>query len=74
MSGVIDEDGTQWEHCSLCSKFVRIEELKYEEPSINHPYGLDLCNRCARIREHVLPDNIIRAGHATYIQLELPKE
>jgi hypothetical protein len=27
MSGVIDRDGTQWEHCNGCAKLVRINDL-----------------------------------------------
>lgn len=58
MSGVIDEDGTQWEHCNGCTgegtedfsergKWVRIEDLTYEKPSEKYPYGRDLCFDCA---------------------------
>ena len=51
MSGVIDEDGTQWEHCNDCGKFVRIEHLRYKQPSPANPYGLDLCSRCFKKHE-----------------------
>jgi hypothetical protein len=29
MSGVIDSDGTQWEHCNGCGEFVRMDDLLY---------------------------------------------
>src|SRR5438309_6822465 len=29
MSGVIDKDGQQWEHCNGCDEFVKIEDLLY---------------------------------------------
>jgi len=51
MSGVIDDDGTQWEHCNVCRKFVRIQDLEYEDPSPEHKYGLDLCPKCASGRQ-----------------------
>lgn len=58
MSGVIDSDGVQWEHCNGCKgedtpdfsergKWVRIDELRYEPPSEQHPHGRDLCPDCA---------------------------
>lgn len=46
MSGVIDGAGVQWEHCSACHKFVRIENLGYEPPSATYEYGRDLCITC----------------------------
>jgi hypothetical protein len=46
MSGVIDEQG-QWEHCMSCREFVLIQELLYEKPSKEFPYGRDLCASCA---------------------------
>ena len=48
MSGVIDKSGQQWEHCNECGKFVRIQWLRYEKPSIQFPCGRDLCRDCAR--------------------------
>jgi sarcosine oxidase delta subunit len=46
MSGVIDSSGQQWEHCNGCTKFVRIQELGYEQPSHKFRYGRDLCPDC----------------------------
>jgi hypothetical protein len=46
MSGVIDEDGQQWERCNGCARFVRFEELKYEQPTTRFRYGRDLCRAC----------------------------
>ena len=46
MSGVIDENGVQWEHCTECLGWVRYEDLKYEAPTTQHPHGRDLCPRC----------------------------
>lgn len=47
MAGVIDDSGQQWEHCSLCGKFVKVEELWYEVPNKRFRFGRDLCKRCA---------------------------
>ncbi|MGV0986778.1 MAG: hypothetical protein ACOYB2_19700 [Limnohabitans sp.] len=59
MSGVIDENGVQWEHCNVCGAFVRIEELLYEDPTPAHPYGLDVCPTCAPGRK-VRPQDLVR--------------
>lgn len=48
MSGVIDADGTQWEHCVHCRAFININELLYESPSEQFKYGRDLCWKCAK--------------------------
>lgn len=45
MSGVII-DGVQWEHCTNCAKWVRIDNLGYEPPTPEHEYGRDLCIAC----------------------------
>ena len=48
MSGVILEDGVQWEHCNHCGGWVRFDEIisgpspKWPE----HPF-VDLCPDCA---------------------------
>lgn len=46
MSGVIDKDGTQWEHCNGCGKMVRLEDLGYAPPTAKHKHGQDLCLSC----------------------------
>jgi hypothetical protein len=46
MAGVIDPDGTQWEKCHECGKWVRIETLCFEPPSKQFEYGRDLCQEC----------------------------
>jgi len=46
MSGVIDEDGQQWEHCHACGGWEQIELLTYEEPTEEFEYGRDLCVPC----------------------------
>jgi len=46
MSGVIDERGQQWERCCGCLGWKRIEDLGYVQPSVHHPYGIDLCVEC----------------------------
>jgi hypothetical protein len=46
MSGVIDEHGQQWEHCSVCTGWVRIEDLGYEPPSPQFTCGRDICLKC----------------------------
>jgi hypothetical protein len=75
MSGVLDDNGIQWEHCNICSKWVDIDYLMYEEPTTDHPYGLDLCHECSLEREDKA-NRVIRAGQPTkvYFQIPLPKE
>jgi len=46
MSGVILEDGVQWEHCNVCAKWVRLDNLGYMKPSKKNPYGLNICMDC----------------------------
>ena len=43
MSGVVDKNGVQWERTNCCGHFVRIDLLKYEQPSEEHKYGRDIC-------------------------------
>lgn len=47
MSGVVTKDG-QWEHCNNCGKFVKLEDLLYEQPSKQFKCGRDLCSKCAK--------------------------
>ena len=56
MSGVIDGNGQQWEHCGVCQEFVRIQDLLYEEPSTQFPHGLDICENCAALP---LPQRVV---------------
>jgi hypothetical protein len=47
MSGVVDDDGQQWEHCNGCGKFFRFpQNLGYEKPTAAHSSGRDLCVKC----------------------------
>ena len=46
MSGVIDENGIQWEHCNCCSKFARLDNLGYEPPTTEFKHGRDICLAC----------------------------
>lgn len=48
MSGVIDENGQQWERCNRCSDWVRFQELHFEEPSDAYDCGRDLCGDCVQ--------------------------
>lgn len=61
MSGVIDDNGQQWEHCNICNKFIEIEKLYYIQPTVDHPYGLDACRGCysKHLTKHI---NILRQG------------
>lgn len=47
MSGVIMADGTQWEHCSHCNGWVKIQDLYYLLPNPDFHCGLDLGVCCA---------------------------
>jgi hypothetical protein len=43
MSGVIDKDGQQWEHCHTCNDFVRFpQNLGYTKD-----YTAHICLTCA---------------------------
>jgi hypothetical protein len=53
MSGVIDDRGVQWEHCSLCHKFVRLTNLGYVPPHIHPPYGQDICMECTNMHPQI---------------------
>lgn len=46
MAGVVDKDGVQWERCSCCSTFKRLDNLGYEPPSAEYEYGRDMCIAC----------------------------
>ncbi len=46
MSGVIDSNGVQWEHCHGCGKFVKLANLGYQPKTAKYPYGRDLCITC----------------------------
>lgn len=59
MSGVIDDDGQQWERCNGCGEYVPIESLRYEQPSEKFEYGRDLCADCAPDMDPVGPAAVI---------------
>lgn len=65
MSGVVDLNGQQWEHCNVCEKFVKFpQDLGYEKPTEYHRLGRMLCVKCvdAGIRERViLFENVVPA-------------
>lgn len=46
MSGVL-VNGIQYEHCNGCGAWVKIDDLQYEQPSEEFPYGRDLGPCCA---------------------------
>jgi hypothetical protein len=59
MSSVCDENGVWWFHCGSCDgegtpdysprgKWVRAEDLCFEEPSPAFPMGRDVCSDCAQ--------------------------
>lgn len=56
MSGVVDRNGQQWEHCCECHGFVKFQHLVYEKPgTVKNPdgtakfrYGRDLCKPCGK--------------------------
>lgn len=65
MSGVIDSNGVQWEHCSCCGASVRLADLGYERPRAGHPHGRDVCIKCvitciedgSMLFEYIVPSN-----------------
>jgi len=72
MSGVIDENGVQWEHCNSCNIFVEIDNLCYAPSNPDFwEYGLDLCHMCADILAEYGDDagvDIIRHIQDTYMR------
>lgn len=56
MSGVILDDGVQWEHCNVCAGWVRLEDLGYEPPTPAFTYGRDICIKCT----NALPQRALR--------------
>lgn len=46
MSGVIDGNGQQWEHCNGCGAFIKIQHLGYLKPTDRLNCGADLCIGC----------------------------
>ena len=46
MSGVVMDDGQQWERCNCCGKWVKIQNLGYEKPTAGYKHGRDLCVSC----------------------------
>ena len=50
MSGVIDENGVQWEHCNVCGEMVRLDNLGYLPKSEEH-VGVDICLACTNKSE-----------------------
>jgi hypothetical protein len=66
MSGVIDRDGTQWEHCNVCGGFVKIQNLLYEKPSKEFDCGRDVCSNCWK---KLYPEKVPNKGIPVRIQL-----
>jgi hypothetical protein len=54
MSGVIDDNGIQWEHCNSCGKFVEIDHLFYEYPNNVNLNGRDLCEDCCAFLTYIV--------------------
>jgi hypothetical protein len=55
MSGVIGDDGVQWERCNQCAGWERFELLAYAEPNpalpmpswyAKDPSRADICQKC----------------------------
>ena len=64
MSGVVDNNGQQWEHCNAHPKpamFKFPQSLGYEKPSTAWPYGRMLCVTCV--------DRLLRAREIKFRQI-----
>jgi hypothetical protein len=47
MSGVVDHNNQQWEHCMACGDFKKFpQDLGHEKPTTHHTYGRMLCVTC----------------------------
>jgi len=53
MSGIIDNNGVQWEHCTVCGTMVRLDDLGYEPPSEQHKHGRDICLSCTNQHDDI---------------------
>lgn len=62
MSGVIDADGTQWEHCCACKGLFKMKNLGYQKPTAEFKYGRDLCITCV--------DKGIRSGEIKFEEVQ----
>ena len=73
MSGVIDDNGQQWEHCNDCGDFVEIELLAYEAPTEEYLYGRDLCPKCWTATSS-MPTELVqintKTGTATLVKID----
>ncbi len=51
MSGIMDENGVQWERTNCCGRWCRYEHLRYGRPHRIYPTkyigDIDLCPDCA---------------------------
>lgn len=45
--GIIDDQGQQWEHCNVCLKSVKLQDLGYQIPDEDYTHGRDVCLNCA---------------------------
>ncbi len=53
MSGVIDDNGIQWERCNDCGEYTKFTELYNISPeNADNRYGLVVCPSCADKRVH----------------------
>lgn len=51
MSGVIDDDGQQWEHCNHCGEFIEIEKLRPGWSTRHTEWdAVDLCPKCQALK------------------------
>ena len=54
MSGVVMEDGTQWERCNGCGLLVNMDEMVYDGKAFGLDEDLDLCGNCMDLIEFEL--------------------
>jgi hypothetical protein len=52
MSGVLDSNGIQWEHCNVCGMFTKLTMLGYQPKSKKYPHGRDICIKCVNQLTH----------------------
>jgi len=55
MSGVIDSNGQQWEHCNECGGWAKLQDLGYQPHSLKWNGPCDICMDCANKAPN-LPD------------------
>lgn len=70
MSGVIDDKGIQWEHCNVCGKWVRLDDLGLDPTDTHHKGGCDICLECVNKHPNIEAIQPAKAWVPQYEELD----